>query len=119
MTTTVPDVLFSEQVAAALGVSTDAFRSMASKGQGPKPRPQRRRDARGMLRRVWAPADVEAYRTGPRGMHGRALALHARLAELDTASRGTRSMADIGREVGVSARTVSRHLRGECGCKPA
>ena len=110
------DVLFAEDVARALGISTDTLRSMASKGKGPPAQSRRRQDAAGRSRRWWRRADVVAYRDTPRGMHGRGLRLHARLAALDVAGRGLRSFAELGREVGVSGRTVARHLRGECGC---
>jgi AraC-like DNA-binding protein len=111
----VDDVIFSDEVAGLLGYSVDTLRSMASRGQGPTPRRRRRYDpVTGLIRRCWDRSAVIAWRDAPRGQHGKGLRIHRLVAAADRLA--PRTYAAIARDLGVSERTVSRHLNGQCGC---
>lgn len=117
-----PRWLFADGAAALAGVPVTTWRSydrQVDRDRATLPIPVGLRD-KITGRKMWDSAEVVAWRlaraaaaSAGQRQHARAIATHQAILR---AKRGHNTVAAIAAEVGVSRRTVARHLNGGCAC---
>jgi|SRR5688572_6886382 len=118
--------LYAREAAEAAGVSYDVWRSYdkpkaRTRARVPLPEADRRHPENG--RKQWAAATVRSYRAARRRMAETAVPQKYRAQELHDRIWQARhtdgaSYEEITKALDVSSRTVWRHLKGRCACKP-